>query len=982
MKKRAVKIITLVMSLALIFGSVGSVYAAADSSDSESSGDITILYTNDVHSYIDEDITYSTIASYKDSLDNVLLVDAGDHIQGTAYGSMDEGETIIELMNAAGYDLATLGNHEFDYGMDGALSTIESADFDYVSCNFYSINDDGSDETVLDSYEVFEVNGVSIAFIGITTPESITKSTPAYFQDEDGNYIYEIAGGSDGSELYEAVQTAIDAASEEADIVIALGHLGVDESSSPWTSEEVIANTTGLDAFIDGHSHTTMESETVTDKEGNSVVLTQTGCYLDNLGQMTITINDDGTYSITTELLDSEDLAEVTPDSEVAAIEENWIAEVDELLGEKIAESDIEFTIYDEDGNRLIREAETNMGDLNADAYYWYINEVANLDCDVAIMNGGGIRASAEAGDWTYLTCKTINTFGNVLCVVEVTGQDILDALEFGARYTTADASGAECGGFLQVAGLTYKVDTSIENTITEDENSIWVSGPSEYRVYDVQVYNKETGEYEDLDLDATYTLGGTNYTLRDCGDGFDMFSDSYLVLDGICEDYLALAAYVAAFTDTDGNGYANISTETSPLASYEGYLLDYENASGSGRISIADGKTSEDTEDETVEPETEAESEDTAEPETEAESEEPSEPETEESTSSWDEYLSYLSAYAEENIDSLTPPDGDVTLESLLAEIAALEEDSYESSTTYEVLTSVLGDALTYTEWLAENGSSSEDTTEPETEAESEEPSEPETEAESEEPSEPETEAESEEPSEPETEAESEDTTEPETEAESEEPSEPETEAESEDTSEPETEAESEDTAEPETEETTSSWNKYLSYLSAYAEENIDSLTPPDGDVTLESLLAEIAALEEDSYESSTAYEVLTSVLGDALTYSEWLEENGASSEDTTEPETEAEPEDTAEPETEAEPEDTAEPETEAEPEDEDSEEDETQPGSEDASASEDTGNTSSETSSSEVAVGDTSNLALWISLAAAALIGLACLGLKRKFN
>ena len=848
MKKRAVKIITLVMSLALIFGSVGSVYAAADSSGSESSSDITILYTNDVHSYIDEDITYSTIASYKDSLDNVLLVDAGDHIQGTAYGSMDEGETIIELMNAAGYDLATLGNHEFDYGMDGALSTIESADFDYVSCNFYSINDDGSDETVLDSYEVFEVNGVSIAFIGITTPESITKSTPAYFQDEDGNYIYEIAGGSDGSELYEAVQTAIDAASEEADIVIALGHLGVDESSSPWTSEEVIANTTGLDAFIDGHSHTTMESETVTDKDGNSVVLTQTGCYLDNLGQMTITINDDGTYSITTELLDSEDLAEVTPDSEVAAIEESWIAEVDELLGEKIAESDIEFTIYDEDGNRLIREAETNMGDLNADAYYWYINEVANLDCDVAIMNGGGIRASAEAGDWTYLTCKTINTFGNVLCVVEVTGQDILDALEFGARYTTADASGAECGGFLQVAGLTYKVDTSIENTITEDENSIWVSGPTEYRVYDVQVYNKETGEYEDLDLDATYTLGGTNYTLRDCGDGFDMFSDSYLVLDGICEDYLALAAYVSAFTDTDGNGYANISTETSPLASYEGYLLDYENASGSGRISIADGKTSEDTEDETAEPETEAESEEpsepeteaeseeSSEPETEAESEESSEPETEESASSWDEYLSYLSAYAEENIDSLTPPDGDVTLESLLAEIAALEEDSYESSTAYEVLTSVLGDAMTYTEWLAENGSSSEDTTEPETEAESEEPSEPET------------------------------------------------------------EAESEDTAEPETE---------------------------------------------------------------------------AGSEDTAEPETEAESEDTAEPETESDTEDT-------------SASEDTVSG--DVSASEDTGDasseTSSESSSSEVAVGDTSNLALWISLAAAALIGLTCLGLKRKFN
>lgn len=586
MERRGSRAVGFVLAFVLMFfGSIGAVYAETD---------ITVLYTNDVHSYIDEDIQYSDIAAYKDSLgEDVLLVDAGDHIQGTAYGSMDDGETIVELMNAAGYDLATLGNHEFDYGMEGALSTIENADFEYVSCNFYSINDDGTYSTVLAPYAVFEVDGVKIAFIGITTPESITKSTPAYFQDDDGNYIYGIYGGTDGTELYEAVQEAIDAASEEADVIIALGHLGVDESSSPWTSEEVIANTSGLDAFIDGHSHTTMESETVTDKDGNSVILTQTGCYLDTLGQMTISVADDGAVTISTELLDSDDLAAagITADSEVEAIENEWIASVDEQLGETIAESDIEFTIYDESGNRLIRTNETNMGDLNADAYYWYINEVANIDCDVAIMNGGGIRASAEAGEWSYLTCKTINTFGNVLCVVEVSGQDILDALEFGARYSTGDAAdedNAECGGFLQVAGLTYKVDTSVENTVQTDENSIWISGPTEYRVYDVKVYNKETGEYEDLDLDATYNLGGTNYTLRDCGDGFDMFSDSYLVLDGICEDYLALAAYVMAFTDTDGNGLADIATENSPLAEYEGYLLDYETSTGSGRIQIS----------------------------------------------------------------------------------------------------------------------------------------------------------------------------------------------------------------------------------------------------------------------------------------------------------------------------------------------------------------------------------------------------------
>ena len=155
----------------------------------EENGGVTILYTNDVHTYIDQDLTYAAVSAYKASLENVLLVDAGDHIQGTAYGGMDQGATIIELMNAAGYDLATLGNHEFDYDMEGCMAAIQAADFPYVSCNFYHEADGVRGENVLDSYEVFELGGVSVAIIGITTPESFTKSTPAYFQDDDGNYI-------------------------------------------------------------------------------------------------------------------------------------------------------------------------------------------------------------------------------------------------------------------------------------------------------------------------------------------------------------------------------------------------------------------------------------------------------------------------------------------------------------------------------------------------------------------------------------------------------------------------------------------------------------------------------------------------------------------------------------------------------------------------------------------------------------------------
>ena len=566
------KLLSLLLALVMAFSLAVPAMAAPGE-------DIVILYTNDVHTYINKDLTYSLVAAYRDTLDNVLLVDAGDHIQGTAYGGMDNGATIIALMNAASYDLATLGNHEFDYGMDGCMNAIEWAEFPYVSCNFYHEKDGVPGESVLDSYKIFEVNGTKIAFIGITTPESFTKSTPAYFQDDAGNYIYGIAGGEDGSALYAAVQKAIDAASAEADIVIALGHLGDDPSSDPWNSEDVIANTTGLDAFIDGHSHSTVPMKEVADQGGSTVVLTQTGSYLDAVGQMTITA--DG--SITTKLLTAEDLAGVTPDANVKALEDAWIAEVDGMLGEKIADSEIAFTITDADGNRAIRKGETNLGDFNADAYYWYLNELEGLDCDFAVMNGGGIRASVAAGDWSYLTCKTVNTFGNVLCLVEVSGQAVLDALEFGARYTTD----AENGGFLHVAGLTYQVNTAVENTVKTDDKSVWQAGPDQYRVTDVKVYNKDTGIYEPLDLNKTYTMAGTNYTLRNCGDGFNMFGETALVKDYISEDYLALAAYAKAFTDTDGDGYAELSTANSPLAAYKGYLLNYENPEGAGRITV-----------------------------------------------------------------------------------------------------------------------------------------------------------------------------------------------------------------------------------------------------------------------------------------------------------------------------------------------------------------------------------------------------------
>ena len=546
--------------------------------------DVTILYTNDVHTYIDKQspkLTYAAIAdlkqSYQDAGKDVLLVDAGDHVQGTAYGSMDEGASIIKLMNAAGYDVATPGNHEFDYGMDRAKAIMKEADFPYLSCNWVDLR---TTLRVLPSVKVFVRGGRRIAFVGVTTPETFTKSTPAYFMDKaQRKYIYDIQGGEDGKKLYDAVQKAIDKAKLLADVVIGLGHLGVDPSSSPWTSEEVIAHTSGFDAFIDGHSHTVMENKQVQDASGKAVTLTQTGSYFANVGEMTIAA--DGT--ITTKLIPTHE----GMDAGIAAMQTGWVNTVDDMLGEKIAVGDSDFYVSDPaTGKRRIRSAETNLGDFVADGIYTYFNEVEKLHCDLAIMNGGGIRADVPAGDWTFKTCKQVSPFGNVACLMSVTGKQIQDALEFAARFAGED--GKENGGFLQVAGATYEIHTDIPNTVQTDEKNVWIgSATGTPRVQNVKIYDKASGSYLPLDTGATYALAGMNYTLRNLGDGFAMFDGAELIKDYVSEDYLVMSTYAMTFDGADAAGLPHLSSANSPLAAYPGYLLNYEQPYGAGRITI-----------------------------------------------------------------------------------------------------------------------------------------------------------------------------------------------------------------------------------------------------------------------------------------------------------------------------------------------------------------------------------------------------------
>ena len=487
------------------------------------SNDIVILGTSDVHCGIDQNIGYAGFAAYKKALaethNYVALVDAGDAIQGDTIGTLSKGEYIVDIMNEVGYDVVTPGNHEFDYGMDQFLNVIvPKMKATYVSANFMK-----DDKPVFDTYKMMTFGEKKVAFVGISTPETLVKSTPTYFQDKFGNYIYDFCNDSTGDKLYKAVQTAVDAAKKAgADYVVAVAHLGDDEASAPWTSMDVIKNTKGIDVLMDGHAHSTVV-KSVKNKDGKSIKMVATGTKLENIGK--IVIAENGT--ITAEYVGA-DVAK-DKDADITKFVDSIKAKYKELENKVVAKTDVDLIIADQNENRLIRSQETNLGDLCADAY----KNV--LGADIAFVNGGGIRTSIAKGNITYGQIIAVHPFGNMACVVEATGQQILDALEFGSR----NVGKGENGGFLQVAGLTYNINTYLESTVEENDKGEFVKVAGKYRVFDVKV-NGET-----LDLAKTYTLASHNYMLKNGGDGFVMFKNNKILQDEVMIDNQVLINYI-----------------------------------------------------------------------------------------------------------------------------------------------------------------------------------------------------------------------------------------------------------------------------------------------------------------------------------------------------------------------------------------------------------------------------------------------------
>lgn len=489
--------------------------------------DIVILYTNDAHCAVTEGTGYAGLANIKNALiaagKTVLLVDNGDAVQGAAIGTLSKGEYLIDMMNKLGYDVATPGNHEFDYTMEQFFVLRDKADFPYISANF--VDKDG--KPVLDPYVVKEVNGVKIGFVGASTPKTITTSTPTYFQDGNGNYIYGFLNDATGEGVYTAIQQAVDAArADGAEYVILMAHLGIEMDCQPWTSSDVINNTTGIDAVLDGHSHSVIESELVKNKDGRDVVLTSTGAKLANIGCLTF---EEG--KVVTRLINDN----MTDGQSMSAFIDEINSQFEELLNEVVASTDVDLTIFDptevdSEGKpvRIVRRMETNLGDLCADAYR------ALSGADVAFVNGGGVRASIPAGDITYGQIIQVHPYGNEMCVIEVTGQQILDALELGASGLPG-----ESGGFLQVSGMTYEINMNVESTVTRDDNKMFTGVAGDRRVQNVTIGG------EPLDPEATYTLASHNYMLKSAGDGYSMFEGCNLLQDSVMIDNQVLINYI-----------------------------------------------------------------------------------------------------------------------------------------------------------------------------------------------------------------------------------------------------------------------------------------------------------------------------------------------------------------------------------------------------------------------------------------------------
>ena len=510
------KLLTLLLAAAMVLSLVAcGEKKPAPGKDATATEPVVILHTNDVHGAIEN---YAKVASLADKYEAegayVLVLDAGDFSQGTSYVSLSEGATAIELMNMVGYDAVALGNHEFDYGFETLKKNMESAQFPVLAAN---VKYNG--ELAFDDAAVFTTpGGTKIGVFGLDTPETATKAHPGKIQGVT------FAGGE---ELYAIAQEMVDMLKNEGcNYIICLGHLGIDDETAATANRSIdlLEKVTGIDVFIDGHSHSTEEEiveKTNADRKVGDTVITSTGTKIENIG--VVTIKDS---TITTETVLAEEV-EAPADSEITARANAIIAEIEADYGTVFAKTEITLNGEKAPGNRT---EETNLGDLITDALVWGAGQQGET-VDAAITNGGGIRATIEAGDITKKDINTVLPFGNTLSIIKITGSELLEVLE-ASTFCTPEA----IGGFPQVSGIVFTVDTTkAYDADAEYPGTTYFAPKSINRVTIQSVGGK------DFDPAATYTIA-TNDFMASGGDTYYRFVNATANYDlGIAMDEVVM---------------------------------------------------------------------------------------------------------------------------------------------------------------------------------------------------------------------------------------------------------------------------------------------------------------------------------------------------------------------------------------------------------------------------------------------------------
>lgn len=481
---------------------------------------IVIVYENDAHCAVDG---YARLVALREeqrkTTPYVSTVSCGDFVQGDLVGIASQGECIVDIMNHVGYDVVTFGNHEFDYGIKQLFHLMDKMEAPVVSANFRDIR---TNQSVFPSYKIVSYGDTDVAFIGFTTTTTPNNTSPSTYRDEEGNLIYDFSK----EEFYEYAQSQIDAArAEGADYVIALSHLGDVPSEDHPTSLSLIAHTKGLNAVLDGHSHSVIPLKLVPNIESDSILLTSNGFKFQNIGLLTIDTEGKFTCSL----------------NKPQAMDETTKAFVDDIKkriiepgAQVIATSDVRLAAEDFFGNKPVRRQEMPIGNLCADAFRQVLN------ADVAMLNGGGIRGNLRRGEVTHNNLLSILPFGNMACTATLTGQQLADALECSVRLMPA-----ENGSFMQVSGIKFDVDTTLPSPVVLDKSGLYshiTDAPR--RVSHIYIKNKENGKYEPLNPEKNYTLASFDYLLKKLG-GDGVFRHTTLTGDNLMLDVDVLDTYI-----------------------------------------------------------------------------------------------------------------------------------------------------------------------------------------------------------------------------------------------------------------------------------------------------------------------------------------------------------------------------------------------------------------------------------------------------